>query len=70
MTSCEWMVFLNALAISLAKDKSVEELEFYALICSQLATSFAFLSSSPPGCIPRQKTTETPPPSDAAVLSV
>jgi len=63
------MVFLNALAISIAKDKSVDDLEFYALICSQLATCFAFLASTPPGCGQRQNTSEPAPPTNEAVLT-
>lgn len=50
MSSCEWSLFLNALSISIAQDRSADELAFLSLIFSQLSTSFALLAVSPPGC--------------------
>lgn len=50
MTACEWSLFLNALAISIAKNKSAEDLAFLSLLFEQLSSTLAFLTVSPPGC--------------------
>ncbi len=52
MSSCEWYLFLNALSISIAQDRTADELAFLSLIFSQLSTSFSLLAVSPPGCSP------------------
>lgn len=50
MTSCEWVAALNALAMAIAQDKSPQEIEFLALLFTQLGDTLAILAASPPKC--------------------
>lgn len=50
MTSCEWCVLINTLAITIAKDKSSEDLTFLCLLFNQLADTLAVLAVPPPNC--------------------
>lgn len=59
MNPCEWSLFLNALAISIAKNHSSDDLAFLSLVFSQLSTTLALLSFSPSGC-------DTPEPASEA----
>jgi hypothetical protein len=48
MTSCEWSLFLNALAIAISKDKKPTEIAFLALLFSNLASQLALLAAPIP----------------------
>jgi uncharacterized protein HemY len=48
MKSCEWVAAVTAFAVAIAKDRSPEEIEFLALIFTQLGDTLATLAFTPP----------------------
>ncbi len=70
MNACEWTLFLNALALAIAREKSVDELAFLSLIFSQLSANLALLSTTPPNCPSKQPSPSPTDPDEEAVLSV
>ena len=48
MSSCEWSVLINTLALAIAKDRSSSEVAFLALLFSQLSSTLGLLSINPP----------------------
>ena len=50
VTSCEWVAAVNALALAIAKDRQPDEIEFLALLLTQLGDTLMVLATSPPKC--------------------
>lgn len=50
MTSCEWAAAVAALAVSIAKDRSTDEINFLALLFVQLGDTLATIAATPPAC--------------------
>ena len=48
MTSNEWAVAITAIACALAKGKTSDEIEYLALLFSQLSSTLATLAAAPP----------------------
>lgn len=51
MRSCEWATFVTALALTIAKDKTDEEIAFLGLLFTQLGDTLALLAVEPPKCL-------------------
>lgn len=48
MTSRDWALAVTAIAYLLAKDKTPDEIEYLAILFSQLASTLATLAATPP----------------------
>lgn len=48
MTSRDWAFAVTVIAYLLAKDKTPDEIEYLAVLFSQLASTLATLASTPP----------------------
>ncbi|HMM05824.1 MAG TPA: hypothetical protein PKD52_04045 [Clostridiales bacterium] len=48
MTSCDWAIFVNIIAIMIAQNKTTDEMLFLAALYSQLGDTLAVLATQPP----------------------
>ncbi len=49
MTSCEWAAAVTAIALAIAKGRTPAEVEYIALLFSQLAATLSTIAATPPG---------------------